>query len=96
MQLGTLLAQLRDETDAARAIEALGDVVLFAEVAAMGDAFDETPGEYLAAATGRFAARGTDEDWLGLRSALEASPDPARALLTFVVRWALRRDAVDP
>ena len=93
MLLGTMLARLDNEADAAKAIEALGDLVLFAEVRAMGAHHDETPGEYVAGAAGRFAARASDEDWLGLMTALERSDTPARAALERIVRWGLARDA---
>lgn len=93
MQLGTLLGRLSDESDAALALEALGDVVLFAEVQAMGERHEEAPGEYLANAARRFAARGSDEDWLGLMTAIERSDDPGRAVLARILRWALAADA---
>ena len=57
MQLGTLMDRLEFEDDAAAALEALGDIVLFAEVQAMGERYDECPGEYVANAARRFARR---------------------------------------
>lgn len=94
MQLGTLMDHLSLEDDAATALEALGDIVLFAEVQATGERYDETPGEYVAYAARRFAALGSDEDWLALMTAMEHSADPAKAALEHMLRWALKADAV--
>ncbi|MCP8939567.1 hypothetical protein NK718_13655 [Alsobacter sp. SYSU M60028] len=95
MQLGTLISRLEDETDAAMALEALGDVVLLGEVLRTGELYDETPGEYVANAARRFAAMAGDEDWLGLMNALERADDPARAVLDRMLRWSLTRDAAE-
>lgn len=92
MELGSWLARLADENNAAEAIEALGNIALFAEVEIMGRQHDEAPGEYVASAAGRFAARASDEDWLALMNAVERNPDPARALLERILRWALVQD----
>jgi hypothetical protein len=94
MQLGTLMEHLSHEDDAATALEALGDIFLFAEVQATGERYEETPGEYVANAARRFAALGSDEDWLGLMTAMENSADPAKAALERMLRWALKADAV--
>ncbi len=93
MQLGALLARLEDETDAARALQALGDAALSAEVARLGAAFDETPGEYVANAVRRFAATAGDDDWLALMGAVERTKDPAQAALDRMLRWAFGKDA---
>ncbi len=95
MQLGTLMDHLAFEDDATSALEALGDIVMFANVQAMGERFEETPGEYVANAARRFAALGSDEDWLGLVAAMERSSDPARAALERMLHWALKIDAAD-
>ena len=93
MQLGALMNHLAFEDDAAAALDALGDIVLFAEVQAMGDRYDESPGEYVANAAHRFAAIAGDEDWLNLMTIMERSDDPARAALVRMLRWSLKRDA---
>ncbi|MGE8943376.1 hypothetical protein ACO2I3_15825 [Leptospira interrogans] len=95
MQLGTLMERLASENDAATALEALGDIVLFAEVQAMGAQFDESPGEYVANAARRFAAQGGDEDWMGLMTAMERSQRPAHAALERMLRWSLKQDAAE-
>ena len=93
MQLGAILATLSDEDDAATALDALGDVVLLARVQEMGARHDETPGEYVANASRRYAALASDEDWLALMSAIERADDPGRAVLDRMMLWALQRDA---
>jgi hypothetical protein len=95
MQLGGLIAVLEDEANAAAALETLGDLVLFAEVQAVGVRYNEAPGEYVSGAVGRFASGASDEDWLGLMNALERSDDPARAVLQYILRWALTQDATE-
>jgi hypothetical protein len=96
MHLGTLLARLQDTGDAAMALGALGDIVLYTEVQATGEQFDETPGAYTAGAVSRFAAAASDEQWLGLMAAMERSENPARAALAHMLAWALRQDAASP
>lgn len=92
MHLGTLLARLQDAGDAAMALGALGDIVLYAEVQATGERFGETPGVYTACAVSRFAAAASDEQWLGLVAAIERSDEPSRAALAHMLTWALRQD----
>jgi hypothetical protein len=95
MQLGTLMNHLAFEDDAAAALGTLGDIVLFAEVQAMGERYEESPGEYVANAAHRFAAVAGDEDWLNLMTIMERSDDPARAALERMLRWSLKRDAAE-
>jgi hypothetical protein len=96
MLLGTLISRLQDEDDAAAALAALDDIVLFAQVQAQAVRHDETPGEYTAGAVSRFANTASDEDWLALMTAIERSDDPARTSLERMVRWSLARDASPP
>ena len=95
MQLGALIRRLEDEADAARAIEALGDVILYSRVEAMGRLHDESPGGYLAGAVRRFAHKGSDDDWLAVMTAIERADDPARAVMARMLHWALDKDAGD-
>lgn len=95
MQLGTLIDRLSLEEDAAVALEALGDIVLFSDVRTVGEHYGESPGAYVANAARRFAALASDEDWLGLMSAMERSQVPAQAALERMLRWALAADALE-
>lgn len=92
MLLGTLLRRLEDTADAAAALEALGDLVLLAQVTATAQEYGETAGEYAAGATRRFANTASGDDWLALTTALERSEDPARAALGVMVRWSIAQD----
>jgi len=93
MQLGALIRRLEDENDASQAMNALGDVVLFARVTEIGEHHGETPGAYLAGAARRFTNGGSDEDWLALMTAIERADDPARAVIGKVLHWALDKDS---
>lgn len=92
MTLGDLITQLNNEVDAANALEALGDLALFAAVATAGDRYGEAPGTYVANASRRFADRASDDDWLSLMTAMERAPDPGRAALERMLRWSLAQD----
>ncbi|MDX2205893.1 MAG: hypothetical protein NW223_24295 [Hyphomicrobiaceae bacterium] len=93
MTLGHLIAELEHEETGARALEALGDIVLFSEVQAMGEAFGESVAAYVATAAGRFAALAGDEAWLGLVGAMEQAAAPGQVALRRMLRWALDQDA---
>lgn len=92
MHLGTLLTKLRCENDAQLALAALGDSSLFGDIVSVGAAFGETPAQYVASSAARFASRASNEEWLQLMSSLERSADAGNALVSHVVRWALRTD----
>jgi hypothetical protein len=93
MLLGTILTRLGSAADAAEALDALGDIVLLAEIEAMAARHEESPAEYVCGATRRFAADASGEEWLGLMTAIERSDDPARTTLSHMLRWSLARDA---
>lgn len=95
MHLGTLIARLECEDNATTALEALGDIVLFAAVSAAGSRYEEAPGAYVAGAVARFAAGAGDEDWVGLIGHIERADDPGQAALVRMLQWALARDASD-
>jgi hypothetical protein len=95
MNLGTLLDALEDEGYAAGALDATGDLVLLAQVHAMRELHDETPGEYVANAARRFATRAADEDWLALMNTMERADTPGRAAIAHMVRWGVAADAAD-
>jgi hypothetical protein len=95
LQLGSLLSSLDDETNAGAALDAIGDIVLYAEVLEVGARYDETPGQYVSAAVRRYTAKATDEDWLGLMTAVEKGDNPGRIVLQRVLRWTLAQDATE-
>lgn len=93
MDLGVLFARLETEQSTADALEALGDLVIYSEVASAAERYGEQPGEYLAASAGQFAAMAEDEAWLALVAAMERAPDPGQAAMHYIVQWAIARDA---
>jgi hypothetical protein len=93
MLLGDLMTRLQSENDAALAYETLGDIVLMAEVTAMGEKFGESAGVYVAGAAGRFASAASDEEWLSLVATIEREGEPSGAALAKMLRWSLDRDA---
>jgi len=93
MQIGALIECLEREDDAGEALAALGDLVLFAKVVAMGERFDESPAVYTAGAVARFAGGASDEDWVSLIGALERSGEPGQEFLVRALGWSLAHDA---
>jgi hypothetical protein len=93
MQLGSLLSYLESEENGGEALQALDDLPLFVRIGAMAATHDETPGEYVANASRRFAARAGDADWLAIMTAVEKADDPGRAVLHKMLVWALDGDA---
>ena len=95
MILGKVLESLSDETFAAEALVALGDLPLMVAVEASGRRFGESVPIYAAGAARRFAAFADDDDWLALMTALKRADDPGAACLTQMLVWALRHDVDD-
>ena len=95
MHLGILIGRLRREEDAMLALEALDDIVLYADVAAMGEKFDETPAAYVATAAARFANLASNDEWTQVIGAAGKANEPGRAVLAWMLRWALERDKAD-
>ena len=93
MLLGAIMTELADESSAAAALLSFGDIVLVAQVEAARLPHEESIGEYVSGAAQRFANQASDEDWLGLMTALERSQGPAATCLSTMVRWSLKRDA---
>lgn len=95
MLLGTLIARLENERCATETMEALGNVVLYTEVAAAAERFGETPGEYLAASVGAFSSGAGDEEWMSLVAAAERAADPGRVAIERILRWAMAQESVE-
>jgi hypothetical protein len=95
MLLGQVLQQLGEEAFATEAMLALRDLPLMVEVEAAGEHFGESPGEYALGASRRFATLASNEDWLGLMTALERADDAGVACLKHMLEWALRHDTTE-
>ncbi len=92
MLVSDLLRQLSDEAKAAAALLDLGDIVLMGQVQEAGRHHGESAGEYVYAATRRFANQARDEDWLRLSTALQNSETPAATCLQTMLKWAVAND----
>lgn len=95
MLLGTIMAELKNEQHAEAALLSLGDLVLVAEVEAERNRHEETLGEYVSGAAQRFARLASDEEWLGLMTAVEKSDNPAASCLSTMLRWSVSRDQAE-
>lgn len=95
MHLGDLIQRLQAEAGAGFNLEALGDARLAAGIEVMAALHEETAAEYVALAARRFANLAGNEDWLDVIGIAERDPDPARAVLVRMLRWALRRDELE-
>lgn len=93
MLLGQVIERLGDESFAAEAMIALGDLALMARIDAAAEDFEETPAIYAAGAARRFASHASDDDWLALMTAMERAEDPGAACLKQMLAWSLRHDA---
>lgn len=93
MNLGDMIAELEEEDTGESMLAALGDIVLFSEVRAMGEAYGESVGAYVATSARRFAASAGDETWLSMIGAMERAAEPGQMALHRILRWALDNDA---
>ena len=76
MLLGDLLARFTDESVAAEAILALGDLALLASVRDEAEARGLEVGAFAASAVRQYAAQASDEEWVTLLGAMNRDPDP--------------------
>lgn len=92
MELGSLITRLSDEGAAGEALQAIGDLVLFARVSEMAGRYGEPPEAYVAASVRSFADSADDEAWIGLVGSIGRSTDPGDAALRRMLEWALSAD----
>mgnify|MGYP001274373074 CR=1 FL=1 len=93
MHLGALITRLANEDDSATTLSNFGNIQLFVRVEAMARHFDESVGEYVAGAAGRFSVMAGDVEWMSLVAAVEKSATPKEAALERILEWALKQDA---
>jgi len=92
MQLGDIIRNLSDETQASEALFSCDDIALVARVGAAAQRFEESVGDYAAGAVRRFANLAGSEDWLALMNVIERARDPGLEVLAHMVDWSLRQD----
>jgi hypothetical protein len=92
MLLSDLIRQFDDETVAAEALVALGDLALTARIAVAAAEQDATLGEFAVVSVQGFAAWARDEDWVTVLGQMGRSDDPGRVFLSYVLHFALARE----
>jgi hypothetical protein len=85
MLLGSIIANLSDETAILDTLASLDDVVLLARMRAAADEAGEPLGSFACAAVGSFVARADDAAWLSLMAVTNKSDDPGKACLRYIL-----------
>jgi hypothetical protein len=96
MLLGEIIRDFSQEARATEALLSCNDITLLARVGEAAERYEETVGEYAAAAVRRFANLATSEDWLSLMNAIERADDPGIDCLTMMMKWSLKQDEAAP
>lgn len=89
MMLGTMIAQLEDETVAQEALLATGDIALIARVQRAADAAGSPVGGLLQELIGRFNAHAASDDWIAVMNAAGRAEMPGAACLRIMLGVAL-------
>jgi hypothetical protein len=95
MFIGDLMGRLSDETSAAEAIMASGDLALLSRLQERARAEGESLGACTAAILQRYAAQADDEEWLTLIGLMNRADDPSATCLRRAVAW-IERTALVP
>ena len=85
MLLGSIIANLSDETSIHETLASLDDLVLMAR---MGEATTQAGlplGCFASAAVGSFVARADDATWLSLMAVTSKAEDPGKACLRYIL-----------
>lgn len=93
MTLGSIIAQLGDETFVEEALAGLDDIVLLTRLRAAADAAQEPLADFAAGLVGQFMQHADDAAWLSLVTAAARAPDPASASLRHMLLAGLRFEA---
>jgi hypothetical protein len=93
MLLGDLLARLTDESIAAEAILALGDLRLLAAAREEAQARGIDLGAFVAAAVQQYASQGSDEEWVTLMGEMGRASDPGVVCFRRAIVHALAQRA---
>lgn len=81
MLLGDLIARFTDQAVAEEAVLALGDLTMLARLREEVDATGLDLGECVVAATRRYAAEASDEEWVTLMGVMGKESDPGAVFL---------------
>jgi hypothetical protein len=85
MLLGSIIANLSDETSILDTLASLDDLVLLARMRTAADAEGESLGSFASAAVGRFVSRADDTAWLSLMAVTSKADDPGKACLRYIL-----------
>ena len=85
MLLGSIIANLADETSVLETLASLDDLVLLARMREAAAASGEPLGSFASAAVGSFVARADDAAWLSLMAVTSKADDPGKACLRYIL-----------
>jgi hypothetical protein len=89
MLLGSLIADLSDETSVLEVLASLDDLALLARMRETAAASGETLGSFASAAVGSFVARADDAAWLSLMAVTNKADDPGKECLRYILKAEL-------
>src|SRR6185437_6769856 len=85
MLLGSIIANLSDESSILETLASLDDLVLMARMREAAAEAGESLGCFARAAVGSFVARADDAAWLSLMAVTSKAEDPGRACLRYIL-----------
>ncbi len=85
MLLGSIIANLSDETSILETLTSLDDLVLMARLREAAAEAGEPLGCFASAVVGSFVARADDAAWLSLMAATSKADDPGKACLRYIL-----------
>ena len=85
MLLGSIIANLSDETTILETLASLDDLVLMARLREAAAEAGEPLGGFASAAVGSFVARADDAAWLSLMAVTSKAHDPSKACLRYIL-----------
>ncbi len=85
MLLGSIIANLSDETSILEKLASLDDLVLMTRLRETAAEAGEPLGCFASAAVGSFIARADDAAWLSLMAVTNKADDPGRACLRYIL-----------
>ncbi len=85
MLLGSIIANLSDETSILEKLASLDDLVLMARMREAADEAGEPLGCFTSTAVGAFVARADDAAWLSLMAVTSKADDPGKACLRYIL-----------
>ena len=85
MLLGSIIANLSDETSILETLASLDDLVLMARLREAAAEAGEPLGCFASSTVGSFVARADDAAWLSLMAVTSKAEDPGRACLRYIL-----------